>query len=104
TFHSLRHTAATIALEDGIPPHLVTAMLGHTSVATTLRLYAHATQPSIAAVADAIDARFGPRLRVVAARRNGREMVAGNESPTVAEKKACRERESNPYALTSTAP
>lgn len=63
-FHALRHTAATLALEDGMPPHVVAAMLGHASVATTLRLYVHVTHASVQALADAIDARYGPRLRV----------------------------------------
>ena len=43
SFHALRDTAATLALEDGQPPHVVAAMLGHASVATTLGLYAHVT-------------------------------------------------------------
>jgi hypothetical protein len=63
SFHALRHTAATLALEDGQPPHVVAAMLGHASVATTLRLYAHVTHASTEALVDAIDARYGPRLR-----------------------------------------
>ena len=71
-FHALRHTAATLALEDGQPPHVVAAMLGHASVATTLRLYAHVTQVSIDALVDAIDARYGPRLRVVSVSLRGR--------------------------------
>ena len=65
SFHALRHTAATLALEDGQPPHVVAAMLGHASVATTLRLYAHVTHASTEALVDAIDARYGPRLRVL---------------------------------------
>ena len=48
-FHALRHTAATLALEDGMPTHVVAAMLGHASVATTLRLYAHVTHASVQA-------------------------------------------------------
>ena len=40
-------------------------MLGHASVATTLRLYAHVTYASTEALVDAIDARYGPRLRVL---------------------------------------
>ena len=59
TFHALRHTAATLALEDGSPAHDVARMLGHSTVATMLRVYAHATDASTRAVADRIDARFG---------------------------------------------
>ncbi len=66
-FHALRHTAATLALEDGTPAHDVARMLGHSTVATTLRLYAHATDASTRALADRIDARFlRPPLCVVA--------------------------------------
>lgn len=65
TFHTLRHTAATLALEDGTPLHVVTATLGHTKPETTARLYAHLTHPSMVALADAIDARFGAGLRVL---------------------------------------
>jgi integrase len=65
-FHALRHTAATLALEDGIQPHDVAAMLGHSTVATTLRLYAHVTDASTERLVDAIDARHGARLRIVA--------------------------------------
>jgi integrase len=108
SFHALRHTAATLALEEGQPAHVVAAMLGHASVATTLRLYAHVTHASTEALADAIDARYRPRLRVVA----GAEMDAkwtrpGNTMAKTAplhEDPDCRGRESNPYALTSTAP
>jgi len=65
-FHAMRHTAATQMLDDGVQAHIVATMLGHSSVATTLRLYAHATRPSLEAAVDAIDARFsGKRLRVV---------------------------------------
>ena len=65
TFHTLRHTAATLALEDGTPLHVVTATLGHTKPETTARLYAHLTHPSMVALANAINARFGARLRVL---------------------------------------
>jgi hypothetical protein len=74
-------------------------MLGHASVATTLRLYAHVTHAGTEALVDAIDARFGPRLRVLP------EEVSDQQSRgATATKSECRERESNPYALTSTAP
>jgi hypothetical protein len=45
--------------------HAVAAMLGHASVARSLRLYAHVTHASTEALVDAIDARYGPRLRVL---------------------------------------
>lgn len=39
--HGSRHTAATLALEAGERPDVVAARLGHTSVRTTLDVYAH---------------------------------------------------------------
>jgi integrase len=42
-FHDLRHTAATLLLERGGNPKVVSEMLGHASVAVTLTLYGHVT-------------------------------------------------------------
>ncbi len=39
TFHSLRHIWATLALESGASPQLVSKTLGHSKVSTTLDLY-----------------------------------------------------------------
>jgi integrase len=40
-FHDLRHTYATLALLNGVPVKVVSEILGHRDVATTLRTYAH---------------------------------------------------------------
>lgn len=42
-FHDLRHTVATIWLEDGIAPHIVAGRLGHSSAAFTQSVYAEWT-------------------------------------------------------------
>jgi integrase len=42
--HDLRHTAATLALEQGVHPKLVSEMLGHARVGITLDPYSHVTQ------------------------------------------------------------
>jgi integrase len=42
-FHDMRHTAATLAIESGIPVKAVSEMLGHSDVRTTLMIYAHVT-------------------------------------------------------------
>ena len=47
TFHSLRHTFATLALEAGRSPRLVSAQLGHSKVSTTLDLYWAQTQQAM---------------------------------------------------------
>jgi hypothetical protein len=95
SFHALRHTAATLALEDGQPPHVVAAMLGHASVATTLRLYAHVTHASTEALVDAIDARYGPRLRVLSKEVLAQYWSRKVEIGSTATETGCRERESN---------
>lgn len=41
SFHALRHTFATRALEAGIHPKVVSEMLGHANISITLDLYSH---------------------------------------------------------------
>jgi integrase len=43
-FHDLRHTAATLMLADSVPLVTVSKILGHSSVAVTARIYAHALE------------------------------------------------------------
>jgi integrase len=40
-FHDLRHTYATLALLNDIPVKVVSEILGHKDISTTLRTYAH---------------------------------------------------------------
>jgi integrase len=56
-FHDLRHTAATLALIQGVHPKVVSDMLGHGSVGLTLDTYSHllpAMHQQAAAAMDAI--------------------------------------------------
>jgi integrase len=39
--HDLRHTYVTLALLAGVPVKVVSAIIGHKDVSTTLRIYAH---------------------------------------------------------------
>jgi integrase len=41
--HDLRHTAASLALADGVPVKVVSEMLGHGDVRVTLSIYQHTT-------------------------------------------------------------
>lgn len=50
--HDLRHLHATTLLLAGVPVHVVTARLGHSDPAVTLRVYAHAVREQTAGVAD----------------------------------------------------
>jgi integrase len=40
-FHELRHTRATLLLENNINPKIVSETLGHSSVSITLDTYSH---------------------------------------------------------------
>ena len=40
-FHDLRHTHATLALQAGVNPRVVSERLGHSTVAMTLDTYSH---------------------------------------------------------------
>ncbi len=52
--HDLRHTWATLALEAGIHPKVVSERLGHASVGITLDLYSHATAPMMSDAAERV--------------------------------------------------
>ena len=57
SMHTLRHSFATHALEDGIPPPYIQRLLGHESWAATA-VYTHITRCDIAGVQSPLD-RFG---------------------------------------------
>ncbi|HZC07305.1 MAG TPA: tyrosine-type recombinase/integrase [Ktedonobacterales bacterium] len=59
-FHDLRHTAATLLLEQGIHPKIVAEMLGHSDISLTMNRYSHAV-PTMQrdAVSKLNDALFG---------------------------------------------
>jgi integrase len=54
--HSLRHTAASLAISAGASPKAVQRMLGHSSAAMTLDTYADLFEDDLDAVAAALDA------------------------------------------------
>ena len=43
-FHDLRHTFATLALQNGVDVKTVSSMLGHYDAGFTLRTYTHVTR------------------------------------------------------------
>lgn len=58
-FHDLRHTFASIALQQGVPIHVVSNILGHASIRITIDTYGHIYDQSRQAAADMIDLAFG---------------------------------------------
>jgi integrase len=54
--YDLRHTAATVAMENGVHPKVVQAMLGHSRIGTTLDRYSHITDRMTEDAADKTDA------------------------------------------------
>src|SRR5215218_9201258 len=57
-FHDLRHTAGTLALQQGVPLHTVSRMLGHADPAMMLRRYAHVLDDMRDDAAQAMDELF----------------------------------------------
>ena len=57
-FHALRHAAATLLMIEGVPVKAVSEMLGHSDIATTLRIYSHVLPTMQDAAADAMDRIF----------------------------------------------
>lgn len=56
--HDARHTHATLMLEQGVNWKIISERLGHTSVAMTLDLYAHASPSLQQAAAQGFDRVF----------------------------------------------
>jgi len=54
-FHSLRHSVASILLENNTHPKLVSELLGHSNVNLTLNQYSHIINPMNTVVADTLD-------------------------------------------------
>ena len=54
--HDARHTAASLALEAGVNPKVVSEMLGHSSVMVTLDVYSHVIPPLQESAAEQISA------------------------------------------------
>lgn len=61
-FHDLRHTFATLALQNGVDVKTVSGMLGHFSAGFTLDTYAHVTTVAQRDAAQKMDGLLGSRI------------------------------------------
>ena len=67
--HDLRHTYATLALRAGMHPVVLAERLGHSSVATTMDLYAHVTPAISRDGADIVANTLRARIRDLHSKR-----------------------------------
>jgi integrase len=59
-FHDLRHTFASLLIDRGVAPKLISEQLGHASIAITMDRYGHLFDQSYADASDAIEQAFEP--------------------------------------------
>lgn len=60
TFHDLKHTAATLLVEEGVDVKTAQSRLGHANPQTTLRIYAQVTERADRTAADKVGERLRP--------------------------------------------
>ena len=90
--HDLRHTHATLLLQGGVHPKVVSERLGHSSVAITLDIYSHVLPGLQEAAADSFDRILGGEPKVLG------EAIPENSDPNVSKMLATGDEvESRPY-------
>jgi integrase len=60
-FHDLRHTSATLLINQGVHAKIISERLGHGNITTTMNIYGHALQSADQAAADKLDSLFTTR-------------------------------------------
>lgn len=63
TFHHLRHLCATVLMLNNVPPRIVQGILGHSSSATTMRIYQHVNTGALQEAADVLNAAFSGAIK-----------------------------------------
>ena len=59
-FHDLRHTAATLMLQQGVHPKIVQERLGHADISMTLNIYSHVLPSMQEDAAEKLDELLNP--------------------------------------------
>lgn len=57
-FHDLRHTSATLLINQGVHSKIISERLGHSSISTTMNIYGHALRSADQAAADKLETLF----------------------------------------------
>ncbi|WP_170220165.1 site-specific integrase [Paenibacillus anaericanus] len=61
-FHDLRHTSATLLINQGVHAKIISERLGHADITTTMNVYGHALQSADKSAADKLDTLFKSSL------------------------------------------
>jgi len=57
--HDLRHTCASLMIENGVPPKVVQDIMGHSSYTVTMNIYVHTNPAMLRSATDILDAAIG---------------------------------------------
>ncbi|MEK3731922.1 MULTISPECIES: site-specific integrase [unclassified Paenibacillus] len=60
-FHDLRHTSATLLINQGVHAKIISERLGHGNITTTMNIHGHALRSADQAAADKLDSLFSTR-------------------------------------------
>lgn len=60
-FHDLRHTSATLLINQGVHAKIISERLGHGNITTTMNIYGHSLRSADQAAADKLDSLFNSR-------------------------------------------
>jgi integrase len=71
-FHDLRHTAASLMLQQGTPARVVMEILGHSQISLTLNTYSHVIPSLMGDAADRMDLVFAAMPGTLPASQTGR--------------------------------
>ncbi|WP_240489212.1 site-specific integrase [Cohnella thermotolerans] len=57
-FHDLRHTSATLLINQGVHAKVISSRLGHANITTTMNIYGHVLQSADKSAADKMNSLF----------------------------------------------
>ncbi|MEV2910185.1 tyrosine-type recombinase/integrase [Paenibacillus larvae] len=63
-FHDLRHTSATLLINQGVHAKIISERLGHGSISTTMNIYGHALRSADQAAADKFETLLSSKLQL----------------------------------------